>query len=56
MNLFTGREGVSDQPWLGSWNDNVTVSMVLCGGDQSVKGAVRFDDSSMFLTFIQSIV
>jgi len=46
MNLFTGREGVSDQPWLGSWNDNVTVSMVSCGGDQSVKGSVRFDDSS----------
>merc|ERR1712012_820804 len=25
-----GRGGVANQPWLGSWNDNVTVSMVSC--------------------------
>lgn len=26
-----GRGGVANQPWLGSWNDNVTVSLVACG-------------------------
>lgn len=25
-----GRGGVANQPWLGSWNDNVTVSMISC--------------------------
>ena len=29
--LFSGRGGVANQPWLGSWNDNVTVSLVACG-------------------------
>ena len=29
--LLSGREGVRDQPWLGSWADNVTVTMEECG-------------------------
>jgi len=42
-----GREGVSDQPWLGSWNDNVTVSMVSCGGSQYKQGKFRFNKQKL---------
>ena len=37
-----GREGVRDQPWLGSWNDNVTVTMVTCGDVERAKDASAF--------------
>jgi len=44
-----GREGVRDQPWLGSWNDNVTVTMVTCGDVERAKdaSAFRFDKKKM---------
>ena len=27
---ISGRGGVANQPWLGSWNDNVTVTLITC--------------------------
>ena len=50
--LILGREGVSDQPWLGSWNDNVTVSMVSCGGSQYKQGKFRLHNGNTFLVLI----
>jgi len=38
-----GRAGVKDQPWLGSWNDNVTVTMVTCNPGGTEANRIRFD-------------
>jgi len=38
-----GRGGVANQPWLGSWNDNVTVSMISC--DQASKVNIKMNNS-----------
>ena len=32
-----GRGGVANQPWLGSWNDNVTVSLITCQQFRAMK-------------------
>ena len=39
--LSLGRGGVANQPWLGSWNDNVTVTLVTCGGAQPGSRGVK---------------
>lgn len=36
-----GRGGVANQPWLGSWNDNVTVSLVTCGEASTASNRVN---------------
>jgi len=36
-----GRGGVANQPWLGSWNDNVTVTLVACGEAKPVINRVK---------------
>jgi len=36
-----GRGGVANQPWLGSWNDNVTVTLVACGGAKPISRGVK---------------
>merc|ERR1712026_385966 len=32
-----GRGGVANQPWLGSWNDNVTVTLITCQQFRAMK-------------------
>ena len=39
--LPSGRGGVANQPWLGSWNDNVTVTLVACGEAKPVINRVK---------------
>ena len=39
--LSSGRGGVANQPWLGSWNDNVTVTLVACGEAKPVINRVK---------------
>ena len=39
--LSLGRGGVANQPWLGSWNDNVTVTLVACGGAKPISRGVK---------------
>ena len=34
---ISGRGGVANQPWLGSWNDNVTVTLITCQQFRAMK-------------------
>ena len=49
-----GRGGVSNQPWLGSWNDNVTVSLQTCAHTHN-RGTVESNTSSTSTTNTSSV-